>query len=87
VPDKQQQDRMELVDDLASSIRKKFVERVEQQERNTNRALQELETKHTFLEQKTALLAASHNRTRLLTYISLTLAGLAVLGQIFLYIK
>lgn len=85
--EEQQQNRMELVDELASSIRKKFVERAEHREKNINRALQESGAKLAFLEQKTALLAASHNRTRLLTYISLTLAVLAVLGQIILYYK
>lgn len=81
------QSRLELVDSLASSIRKKLVEPAEGRVKLVDCEIKDLKKHLEDLEQKVTLLAARNNRTRLLAGISLAAAVLLILCQIFSYLE
>jgi hypothetical protein len=85
--DEKQQCRLDLIESLATSIQNKLVEPVEGRVEIVNREIMDLSARVASLEQKSALLSARHGRTRLLAYVSLVMASLMALGQVFLYIR
>lgn len=87
MPNENPQSRLELVESLASSIQKKLVEPAEGRMEIVNREIIDLSIRVAGLEQKAALLAARHSRTRLLACFSLVMAALLALGQAFSYIR
>ena len=85
--DEKQQCRLDLIESLATSIQNKLVEPVEGRVEIVNREIMDLSARVAGLEQKAALLAARHGRTRMLACISLVMAALLALGQVFSYIR
>ncbi|HBC94582.1 MAG TPA: hypothetical protein DCZ10_17215 [Pelotomaculum sp.] len=87
MPNERQQNHLELVESLASSIQKRIVEPAEDRLELVNCEIRDLSARITDLEEKFALLAAKHGRTRLLACISLTAATLMFLAQIFSHVR
>ncbi|TEB05003.1 hypothetical protein Psch_03766 [Pelotomaculum schinkii] len=81
MPNEKRQNHLELVESLASSIQKKLVEPAEDRVELVNCELRDLSARVTDLEEKVALLAAKHGRTRLLACVSLVAAALMFLAQ------
>lgn len=78
-----QQNRLELVEALASTIQKKFMEPAGDRMELVNCEIKDLSGRVAELEQKMTLLAKSLCRTRLLAYISLVAATLLAFYQLF----
>jgi len=87
MPNENPQSRLELVESLATSIQKKLVKPAEDRVELVNCEIKDFGERVTALEQKVFLLVTAHTHTSLLTRLSLAVAALLVLSQIFLHVR
>lgn len=83
MPNEKRPNHLELVESLASSIHKKFVEPAEDRVELINNEIRRLNQQMSELEQKLAMLRVKQGRISLIAYLALAGIVLIVLGQVF----